>query len=181
MNLRPCSTQAGEGGRLCAWVAALPERVPLPAVTFSDEDLAACGDADTVREARAIRASLDASFAVRGPPGCSQYVHLYARWHTSKIIRQSRRCARTLSTFPSLHDCALHLYVPTRWGLGLKLGPAWCDTWQNTTHCLKLCLIKPDTAAALFTLEQVAAWKLERLSFGWAAAMVQMLLCRLPS
>lgn len=72
MILRHCSAQAGEGGRLCAWVAALPERVPLPAVTFSDEDLAACGDADTVREARAIRASLDASFVVRGPSGvCS--------------------------------------------------------------------------------------------------------------
>ncbi len=70
-------------------MAALPERVPLPAVTFSDEDLAACGDADTVREARAIRASLDASFAVRGPLGCSQSVHLHARWHTFMIIRQS--------------------------------------------------------------------------------------------
>ena len=45
-------TGAGVGPRLCAWVAALPQRMTLPCVTFSHGDLAACGDEAVARQVR---------------------------------------------------------------------------------------------------------------------------------
>jgi len=72
--------------------------VPLPAVSFADAHLAACGDADVAREARAIRAALDASFAVR--PACRQVQGLNR--HSSRAAAGLRpylqvclRCARS--------------------------------------------------------------------------------------
>ena len=44
----------------------LPERVPLPVTGWTDAEVRALGDPDTVREAFAVRALIASSFEARG-------------------------------------------------------------------------------------------------------------------
>ena len=61
----PCSV----GNQWGAWLRALPERVDLPITSWTDAEVRALGDPDTVREALAVRSLVAGSFEVRARPG----------------------------------------------------------------------------------------------------------------
>lgn len=61
--LSKCSG-AADDSCLCPWIEALPKHVHLPFLYFSDADVAACQDADVIREAAAIRSNAEATFEV---------------------------------------------------------------------------------------------------------------------
>lgn len=73
-------TSRSVGSRWGAWLRALPKRVDLPITSWTDAEVRALGDPDTVREAFAVRSLIAGSFEVRGriwtSPGPVTTVHL---------------------------------------------------------------------------------------------------------
>ena len=61
MTCRFCAEEASQWE---PWLAALPERVTLPIAGWSDAEVRALGDPDTVREALAVRDLISSSFQV---------------------------------------------------------------------------------------------------------------------
>ena len=56
--------RAGEGSEWMPWLRMLPERVDLPVTGWTDAEVSALSDPDTVREARAVRGLIADSFQV---------------------------------------------------------------------------------------------------------------------
>ena len=64
------------GGQWGPWLAALPSHVDLPFVHWRDSQVAALGDSNAVREARAMRQLLEDSFQARSAL-CPPFSHVY--------------------------------------------------------------------------------------------------------